>query len=93
MSTMVKEDIVIEGHYGTWYVVSEVVFHGEYHYMLEHEEYGDEVPSIIVKRDMSVVLEYVWNGWRDLYETESLTKVESDDEWEDDDEEGDEDYD
>lgn len=63
---MQKENIKIEGHVGTWYVIDESEWDGEKVFLLEHETYGDETACLIVNEDLKVILKDVWNGFDDL---------------------------
>lgn len=63
---MKKENIKIEGHVGTWYVIDESYHHGRKVYLLEHEQYGDEAACLIVDKELNVLLEDVWNGFEEL---------------------------
>lgn len=65
---MQTEKIKIKGHRGTWSVIDKRVFRGRTLYLLEHEMYGDEAASLIVDKDLNIVLDDVWNGWLDLEE-------------------------
>lgn len=79
-----KDGIKINGHYGTWYVIDEDVFHRPTRngiedipvYLLEHEQYGDEAAGLIIDDNMDVVLEDVWNGFDDLREYEEELEYE-----------------
>lgn len=73
--------IAIDGREGTWYVIDEgdfiltpdtddgqpLTIHAHL-FLLEHEQYGDEVAHIIVDDSGSLILEDVWNGFGDLAE-------------------------
>lgn len=63
---MQKENIKIEGHIGTWYVIDETEWKGKRVFLLEHETYGDEAACLIVNEKLEIVLEDVWNGFDDL---------------------------
>jgi len=63
---MEKENIKIVGHKGTWYVIDEKTVGGEQLFLLEHETYGDESASLIVNKNLEVVLDDVYNGFDDL---------------------------
>ncbi len=63
---MQKDNIKIESHVGTWYVVDESEYKGKKVYLLEHERYGDEAPCIIVDENKNIIMENVWNGFSDL---------------------------
>lgn len=66
LKKMQKSNIKIYGHTGTWYVIDESVYKNEPVFLLEHEEYGDEAACLIVKEDLTMLLEDVWNGFDDL---------------------------
>ena len=38
-----RGNIVVEGHIGTWYQIASAIIQGKEYYLLEHEDYGDEV--------------------------------------------------
>lgn len=63
---MQKENIKIEGHIGTWYVIDETEWKGERAFLLEHETFGDEAACLIVNEKLKIILEDVWNGFDDL---------------------------
>jgi hypothetical protein len=63
---MQKDNIKIEGHIGTWYVINELVYKGDPVFLLEHEDYGDEAACLIIKEDLTIVMEDVYNGFNDL---------------------------
>lgn len=67
-----RDGIEIETHNGTWYVIDEKVHKGEHIYLLESEEWGDEVECLIVKGDLTVLHDEVYNGFDDLHEKEAL---------------------
>lgn len=69
---LVKNNIRVKGHIGTWYVIDSCIMLGARYYLLEHEDYGDEVPCIIIDTKDRVVLEDVYNGFDDLREHLSL---------------------
>ena len=77
--TRVSEHIKIEGYDGTWYVIDEGNFvltpdtdDGRpltipaNLFLLEQEQYGDDVANIIIAKDGSLVLDDVVNGFGDL---------------------------
>lgn len=78
MITRKSDNIEVEGHFGTWYVIDEGMFEltpdtergpetiRARLFLLEHEEYGDEAACVIVTEDGKLVLEDVWNGFDDL---------------------------
>ena len=63
-----SDHIKIEGHRGRWYVIDTIYVKGSPLFLLEHETYGDEAPSLIVKEDGTIVLDDVWNGFDDYFE-------------------------
>lgn len=65
MKTMKKENIKIEGHRGTWYIVGEEVIQGAKVYELESEVWGDEAAHLIVNEVMEVLLDEVYNSFDD----------------------------
>lgn len=60
-----SDNISIEGHIGTWYVIDSEEIEGKKLFLLEHEEYGDSAASIIVDENKNLVMEDVWNGFDD----------------------------
>ena len=42
------ENIKVKGYRGTYYVIDETWRNGMKYFLLEHEDYGDEVPGVIV---------------------------------------------
>lgn len=70
-----NEGIKIEGHKGTWYVINEKTTerHGSI-YLLEHETYGDEAPCLIIDSQKNIIIDDVWNGFRDYEETFAVNK-------------------
>ncbi|OQY06692.1 MAG: hypothetical protein B6I28_06165 [Fusobacteriia bacterium 4572_132] len=63
---MKKENITIEGHIGTWYVIGKDYHNGKSVYLLEHEKYGEDAPHIIVDKNYNVIRSNVHNGFDDL---------------------------
>jgi hypothetical protein len=61
-----KDNIKIDGYFGTWYVIDSKKRNGETLLLLEHEQCGDECFCLIVKQNGTVVLDNVWNGFEDL---------------------------
>ncbi len=81
MITRDSDRIRVEGHRGTWHVIDEGWFSwtedtsfGEakttraHLFLLEHNTWGDEPPSVIVNQNGALVLEDVYNGFDDLEE-------------------------
>ena len=65
---MKKDNIKINGHVGTWYVIDEEERGGKKLYLLEHEYYGDEAACLIIDEDYNIVMDDVWNGFDDYLE-------------------------
>lgn len=75
-----SDHIKIEVHRGTWYVIDEGYFvltpdsergpetFYEHCFLLEHEQYGDEAPCLIVDQDGNILADDVYNGFDDLEE-------------------------
>ena len=62
------DGIIVDGHAGTWYTIETQITDGICYLLLEHEEYGDEAPSVIIDIDGNLILEDVYNGFDDLDE-------------------------
>lgn len=63
-----SDNISVSGHKGTWYVVDTKDYNGEKLFLLEHEEYGDEAPCVIVNGKGNLKLEEVYDGFDDYEE-------------------------
>lgn len=61
-----NEHIRINGYDGTWYVIDCDIWRGQFVYLLESEQYGDEMPCIIIDQFNHVILDDVYNGFYDL---------------------------
>ena len=55
--------ISVEGHTGKWYVINETVYNDKKVFLLEHEEYGDEVPGIAVDIDCNIVCDGIYDDF------------------------------
>ena len=64
-----SDNIQINGYYGEWYVVDTESHNGRTLFELEHETHGDSVAHLIVDCHGAIVLEEVWNGFLDYYES------------------------
>lgn len=62
-----SDDIQIDGHIGTWYVIDVETINRKEYFLLESEDYGDEAACLIVDREKNLVLDDVWNGFEDLH--------------------------
>lgn len=60
-----KNNIRIDGYVGTWYEIDAENFDGVTLYLLESEQYGDEVCHLIVNEANEVLLDDVCNGFSD----------------------------
>ena len=58
-----SDQIAVKGHVGTWYAIDEAEVGGEKFFLLEHEEYGDEVACVAVNEQGKLVAEDLWNGF------------------------------
>lgn len=58
-----SDQIAVEVHVGTWYAIDEAEVGGEKFFLLEHEEYGDEVACVAVNEQGKLVAEDLWNGF------------------------------
>ncbi|WP_317981471.1 hypothetical protein [Paenibacillus glycanilyticus] len=61
-----SDRITVQGHMGTWYVIDEMQWDGHTVFLLEHEDYGQDVPGLIVRDDGFLVLSGVHNGFDEL---------------------------
>lgn len=61
-----NDNIKIEGHKGTWYIIDTMSHKGIKVHLLEHETYGDEAACLIVDNHGQIILDEVWNGFEDL---------------------------
>lgn len=65
---MKRDNIKVEGHIGTFYVIKEVVSPIGRLHLLESELYGEDAPCLWVDSACRVILDNVWNGVDDLDE-------------------------
>ena len=61
-----NDHIRINGYRGTWYVIDCDIWCGQFVYLLESEQYGDEMPCLIVNQFDDVILDDVYNGLDEL---------------------------
>lgn len=78
MLSWISDNIKIDGHEGTWYIIDEGDFqitpdvNGEpqtltaHLFLLESRKFGDEAACLIVDKKKQIVMEDVWNGFDDL---------------------------
>ena len=74
---MKKENLKIDGYRGTWYVIDEWWFKGQYYYQLESEQWGDECAWIIVDKDFNIVQNMFGDPIDDCYDDIRTTLEES----------------
>jgi hypothetical protein len=60
------DGIKVDGHRGTWYIIGKAYHKGQEVFLLEHEQYGDEAPAIIVNSSLRILAEDVGSGFGDL---------------------------
>ncbi len=65
---LAKENIVLKGHIGTWYVIDEINYKGSKYYILEHEQYGDMTSHKIIDSKLNIIVNDSYNGKLDLIE-------------------------
>lgn len=68
--TMDSENIEVDNHLGTWYVIDglELAESSTKLFLLEHEEYGDEAANVIVDENNKLIMDDVYNGFDDYFE-------------------------
>lgn len=65
---LVKENISLKGHVGTWYVIDNFCYKGVSYYLLEHEQHGDLTSQKIVDDKLNIIVDDSYNGKLDLIE-------------------------
>lgn len=60
--------IVLEGKRGTWYVIDSAMYPVGMMYLLESEQFGEDVECVIVNSTGHIVLDNICNGFDDLDE-------------------------
>lgn len=63
---MDKDNVKVEGHRGTWYVVDELIIVGGRYYLLEHNTYGEDAPWIAIDVNGTVILDDITEGKGEL---------------------------
>jgi hypothetical protein len=63
---MQRDNIKVEGHKGTWYIVDELTFNGQKYFLLEHETYGEDANWIAIDSKGKLVLEDITDGTSEL---------------------------
>lgn len=66
---MKSDNIRVNGHIGTWYVIDAKTYFGSTLYLLEHETYGDETSGVIIDEGNNLIVDDVWNGFLDYEES------------------------
>lgn len=64
-----KENIKIEGHIGKWHSIENKYFGNHMLYLMEHNDYGDEAACVIIDEDNNIVVEDVFNGFDELWDS------------------------
>lgn len=54
---MTNEKIKLAGYRGTWYVIDSTIRGGIKYYLLESEQYGDEVMAVVINQFGKVITE------------------------------------
>lgn len=57
------DNIRIEGHIGTWYVIDETNYRQRKVFLLEHEQYGDEAACIAVDENGIIVCKDIYDDF------------------------------
>lgn len=60
---MVTTSLAVDGHFGTWHTIDTRKIGGQDLYLMEHDEFNNEVAAVIVDGTGKVVAEDVWNGF------------------------------
>jgi len=60
--------IAVNGHTGTWYVIAAALHCGKQAFLLEHEEYGDDVSGVVVDSEGSLLCEDVYDDFPECLE-------------------------
>lgn len=69
MERMTKQTgIKIYCYKGTWGVIGTHAANGRYYYLLENEQFGEDVAMLIVNDKFKVILDDVYDGFNDLRE-------------------------
>lgn len=90
MLSWISDNIKIDGHEGTWYIIDEGDFQitpdvdgkpetlTAHLFLLESELYGEDAAGLIVNDEKQIVMEDVWNGFDDLEDAgwEKARKIE-----------------
>lgn len=57
------QSISVDGHFGTWHAIDSMKLGELKLFLMEHDEYGDEVACVIVDSNGKLLAEDVWNGF------------------------------
>lgn len=66
---MLKNNIKLDGHRGTFYVIKTKQQDGKEIFLLESEQWGDEANHVVVNSDLKVLLSNEYNGFHDYFES------------------------
>lgn len=58
-----SDNIIVEGHYGTWHVIDFRCINDEQFFLLKHDLYGNDVANVVINQYGELVQEDVWNGF------------------------------
>ncbi len=61
--TMNSAGVFVDSHFGTWHTIDTKQIGNRDFYLMEHDEFGSEVASVIVDGTGKLVAEDVWNGF------------------------------
>lgn len=65
---MLKENIKVEGHVGTWYVIDETTWYGKKFFLLEHETFGEDADNVVITERGSLIFEDIVGGITEVRE-------------------------
>lgn len=72
--TATSDNITVDEHTGTWYVIDNDIINGEEVFLLESEQYGDEAACLVVNSSGKLLLDDVYNGLEDYKEHLELSQ-------------------
>ena len=60
-----RDNIKVKGYKGTWYIIDEAFIQAKKVYLLESEVWGEDVPALVVDKNLNVLLDECYNGFDD----------------------------
>ncbi|GAB6253534.1 hypothetical protein BCSAG_48520 [Bacillus cereus] len=63
---MKRDNILVHGHRGLWYVIDETSYYGKKFFLLEHQTYGEDAMHVAIDEEHNVVLEDIEGGINEL---------------------------